>query len=268
MTGSALVLAVDIGNSNTRLGLVDCDTLACLAAVSFPTSAAEQRFEAAWDSLRARARNRPIDTAAIASVAGAAGEDITAMVSEVVPGAVGRLSGVAPLPIRIGYATPRSLGADRIADAIYCAAKFRGKSCSIIDAGTAVTVDYLARDGVFTGGTILPGIDLQLRSLHHSTASLPPLEYHDDPLEIPGADTRGSILGGVVHGLAGAIEHIVGRYRGLAGGVDTVVATGGAWLHLAPLTAIDAVYVPEATLVGTALAAQRTSTSPLTELPA
>jgi type III pantothenate kinase len=166
------------------------------------------------------------------------------------------MRGDLPLPLTISYARPRVLGADRVAAAVYCARRYRGRSCVVISAGTAVTVDYVTRGGRFAGGAITPGPSMQLIALAANTAALPLVGTVCRTARLPGRDTLGCMAAGVRYGLAGALERIVEEYGKLSGGVDIVVATGGAWPLVAPLVRFAFRYEPDAVLLGTALCAR------------
>jgi type III pantothenate kinase len=234
------------------MALVSRRDLAVVGYQSFPTSAIEQQFDPAWSALAPGSDTGACGTAVMSSVAGAAGERLCTMLERAGVAEIVRIGGDMALPVETDYATPGRLGADRIAAACWCAYRFPRESCAIIGAGTAVTVDYLERGRTFRGGAILPGPSLQLGSLHRSTAALPKVAPEGPSPSVPGRDTRACMLGGVMTGLAGAIERIVEEYRALPGGVDRIVTAGGAWPVLAPLVKLKVAHEPHAVLLGAA----------------
>ena len=128
---------------------------------------------------------------------------------------VQRLTADMPLPITLDYATPETLGPDRIAAA--CGAwMLREEGCPqlIIDAGTCITIDYLDAAGVYHGGAILPGIDMKFRALHTFTAKLPLLEKVD-PCQpcVTGRSTYESMAAGVLTATRYEVEGFVRQYR-------------------------------------------------------
>ena len=141
---------------------------------------------------------------------------------------VQRLSANMPLPIVLDYATPETLGPDRIAAA--CGAQKIGKEgCSkvIIDAGTCITIDYLDADGVYHGGAILPGIEMKFRALHTFTAKLPLLENIPSEEQcVAGRSTRESMTAGVLTATRYEVEGFVRHYHRLDKRVQ-VLLTGG-----------------------------------------
>ena len=141
---------------------------------------------------------------------------------------VQRLTAGMPLPIALDYATPETLGPDRIAAA--CGAqKVGNKGCPklIIDAGTCITIDYLDAEGVYHGGAILPGIEMKFRALHTFTAKLPLLENIGGEEEcVAGRSTRESMTAGVLTATRYEVEGFVRHYRQQDSRVK-VLLTGG-----------------------------------------
>ena len=125
------------------------------------------------------------------------------------------LSAETPLPITLDYATPKTLGPDRIAAA--CGAqKIGNPECAklIVDAGTCITIDYLDRNGVYHGGAILLGITMKFRALHTFTAKLPLLD-NIDPYQpyVTGRSTHESMAAGVLTATRYEVEGFVRHYR-------------------------------------------------------
>ena len=141
---------------------------------------------------------------------------------------VQRLTSTTPLPIVLDYATPETLGPDRIAAA--CGAQKIGKEgCPkvIIDAGTCITIDYLDADEVYHGGAILPGIEMKFRALHTFTAKLPLLENICGEEEcVAGRSTRESMTAGVLTATRYEVEGFVRHYRSMDEQAQ-VLLTGG-----------------------------------------
>ncbi len=130
-----------------------------------------------------------------------------------------------PMPVRIAYATPRTLGLDRVAAAIGAYSLCSdNRDILVIDIGTAITYDIVSADGIYRGGNIAPGLDMRLRALNHFTARLP-LVTIDDTTEVPlwGTDTASALRAGALEGVVGEILH----YRNCAGADAHIVITGG-----------------------------------------
>ena len=137
------------------------------------------------------------------------------------------LNAKTPMPITLDYATPETLGPDRIAAACGAWKLCEGRGCVIVDAGTCITVDYLDGQGVFRGGAILPGVEMKFRALHTFTAKLPlftDVDYLREP--VTGRTTREAMEAGVLTATRYAVEGFVMHYR--KSEPDTqVLLTGG-----------------------------------------
>ncbi|OUS03532.1 pantothenate kinase [Flavobacteriales bacterium 33_180_T64] len=129
------------------------------------------------------------------------------------------------LPFRNLYATPKTLGADRIALVSACVEQFPDNNALIIDAGTCITYDFINAENEYLGGAISPGIRLRYKTLNNLTANLPLLDTKM-PQDILGDSTQNSIHSGVVFGVLkeidGVIDEYVKKYSDL-----TVILTGG-----------------------------------------
>jgi len=110
-----------------------------------------------------------------------------------------------PVPIRNDYSTRATLGMDRLAAAVGAWSMKPGRDLLVIDAGTAVTYDFISADGVFKGGNIAPGIDLRLKALHEHTGALPMVEVQGCTPML-GNDTETAIRSGVLNGVRYEIE--------------------------------------------------------------
>lgn len=138
-------------------------------------------------------------------------------------------SGVTPVPVENLYATPLTLGADRLAAAVAANAMQPGRDILIVDIGTCITVDIVSR-GSYLGGNISPGPAMRFKSLHEHTARLP-LVCRRGNRPAFGSDTETAIRCGVIHGIQyeieGYIRHFMDKYPGLF-----VYLTGGVHLDL------------------------------------
>lgn len=131
-----------------------------------------------------------------------------------------------PMPFGNSYETPETLGMDRIVNVAGAMEMTDEYPVLVIDAGTAITYDYLDADGVYQGGGISPGISLRFRALNEFTARLPKVEADGLP-NLVGKTTDESIKSGVVNGVLGELQEVVNKYRKLSGGKLQVYMTGG-----------------------------------------
>ena len=130
-----------------------------------------------------------------------------------------------PMPIKLGYRTPQTLGRDRIATAVGAWSIAQGGNVLVIDAGTAITYDLVTDDGCFVGGNIAPGLGLRFKSLHEHTGRLPLVDA-DGETPIMGYDTPTAIRSGVMLGLLGEIRSCIATLRESYPGL-MVFLTGG-----------------------------------------
>ena len=129
------------------------------------------------------------------------------------------------VPFKNNYATPNTLGVDRIALIVAAKKEFPQKNVLVIDAGTCLTFDFIDKDAVYLGGAISPGIKMRYQSLHQLTAKLPLLSI-EIPLDFIGNSTNQSIHSGVVNGILHEIEGVISQYKKKF--LDlTVVLSGG-----------------------------------------
>ncbi len=138
---------------------------------------------------------------------------------------VHQLSYRSKVPYKNCYATPKSLGVDRMALATAAFYQFPNKNSLVIDAGTCITYDMLLDSGDYLGGAISPGLAMRYKALHQQTNSLPLLEM-EDLLDFVGNSTESSIHSGVVNGVSCEIDAVIHQYRQRFTDL-TVILTGG-----------------------------------------
>jgi type III pantothenate kinase len=132
------------------------------------------------------------------------------------------------LPLQVVLEKPDHVGIDRLIDAVAAnSRRSRGTPAVIIDAGSAVTVDWLDQDGAFTGGAILPGMRLMAQALYDYTALLPLVDVPRMPPVLPGTATVPAISAGIFWAVAGGIQGLIHAYREQSGLVPEVYLTGG-----------------------------------------
>jgi type III pantothenate kinase len=160
-----------------------------------------------------------------------------------------RVSSKVKLGLEIDYPTPRTIGADRLANAA-SAVVFYTPPVVVVDFGTAVSFDIISRERKYVGGVIAPGLEAMTDYLHQRTALLPKISLLEPPSVI-GKSTRHAMLAGAVHGYRGLVRQILEEIKEELGARKLrVVATGGyAELIAARLPEIQAVR-PDLTLEG------------------
>lgn len=130
-----------------------------------------------------------------------------------------------PLPLKIDYRTPTTLGTDRLAAAIGAMSCAPQRNILVIDAGSAITIDFIDNEGHFRGGNISPGLKMRLTALHNYTSRLPLVEKEGETPEF-GYDTETAIRSGVIRGVCHELDGYINQIRGLFPDV-LVFLTGG-----------------------------------------
>ena len=232
------LLALDVGNSSVKAAVWDGG--AWSPVTRFPADDADG---AAWAE-----RLAPwvgADAVGVASVVPRVTGPLAAAARAVTGAEPVVVSAALPLPFRMAYRTPRTLGADRLAAAVAAWALGGGRAVVALDAGTAITTDVVTAEPAYLGGAIAPGPDLLRRALARDTGQLPETEW-TAPASPVGASTAEAVQAGlsvmVLDGVAGLLR----RTLDAVGGDALVVATGGWAPWLAGHLAVDRV---EPTLV-------------------
>jgi type III pantothenate kinase len=241
-----VLLAVDVGNTQTVLGLYEDGRLA-------------EHWRLATD------RNRTGDELAVLlggllDPDGVDGICLSSTVPTVVREwerlasrwAEARLLVVGPgtktgIPIR--YDDPREVGADRIVNSVAARQRY-GAPAIVVDFGTSTNFDVVSPAGEYVGGVLAPGIEISMEALFARAARLVGVEVAA-PATVIGKTTVGGLQSGLVYGFAGQVDGIVGRIRGeLDAPAATVIATGGLAELIAPHSATIEHVDPFLTLEG------------------
>lgn len=208
-------LAIDIGNTLAKLAVIDDGQV-----VDFQKT---EKIDSAFVE-KILEENPEIEAAIIVST----GEYETAweqMLEKRMKRFI-RFGAETPIPIENGYATPQTLGLDRLAAAVAANALYPNSNVLIVDFGTAITVDFVSAEGRFLGGNISPGAATRFRALHHFTKRLPLCELDEESVRLLGNSTQTAIESGVVNGIVyeieGYIRDLQQRYNNLR-----IIFTGG-----------------------------------------
>ena len=252
------LLAADIGNTNTSIGLFDDDRLARSWRAISRATATPDEVAAMLSALLALDGHRldEMDAVAIASVVPPLTETWERLVTERIglePAFVDAATLDGILEIRIDR--PAEAGADRLANALAARNEVGGPAI-VVDLGTSTNFDLVDADGAYIGGAIAPGMGLSLEALVGRASKLPRIELRRPPSAI-GANTVHAMQSGVVLGYIGLVSGLLTALRGElverspVGSRVTVLATGGhihqPWIHEVP--GIDA-FEPDLTLRG------------------
>ncbi|MPQ48618.1 type III pantothenate kinase [Marinifilum sp. N1E240] len=130
-----------------------------------------------------------------------------------------------PIPLNNLYETKNTLGYDRLAACIGAFTKFQNQNILVVDAGTAITFDFVNEKAQYCGGCISPGINMRYKALHHFTSKLPQLSISNQ-FELIGKNTKDAISGGVQNGIIFEVDSYINKLK-----IDypdlKVVLTGG-----------------------------------------
>jgi type III pantothenate kinase len=139
-----------------------------------------------------------------------------------------------PLPIENRYATPHTLGADRLAAACGAWHLFPGKSTLVIDCGTCINYEYVESRGVYLGGAISPGATMRFSAMHQNTHQLP-LGTPVSEAVFTGRTTMECLESGVMNGILEEIRGIIRRYQEADPGIRVILTGGDAHFFEKPL---------------------------------
>lgn len=232
-------LALDIGNTAVKYGCFEADAL-----LESATSQTAAQVRAAVQRLRPT----HVVVASVAEPTAQWAHDLR----ELVPGRVLEfVPATTPLPIGNAYATPHTLGADRLAAAVGAAWLLPARPVVVVDAGTAIKCDLVTADGVFRGGSISPGLRMRFQALHTFTGRLPLVTVPEQPaaVALTGDDTLSAIRSGVLNGAAAEVSGMLAEYAVRFPGLAVILAGGDAGFFRARLKRPIFV-VPELVLMG------------------
>jgi len=150
------------------------------------------------------------------------------------------------LTIEIGYEHPELLGQDRIAACAGAAALFPFNEALVVDAGTAITYDYLSPTTLFVGGNIAPGLRMRLKSLHNYTSRLPEIDVEGRETAW-GVDTETALRMGAIDGVVAEITHYANK---LTSNNKKIILTGGDADFISKRLPIPHEVVPELVSIG------------------
>jgi type III pantothenate kinase len=254
-----MLLAIDIGNTNVTLGLVEGGALIATRRAGTPRTTTTDEMElllVGLVGLDGRSLGA-VTAVAVASVVPA----LTTMAERVAArrgiGVLVATAGTVPLAIRVER--PGEVGPDRLVNAL-AAQRLYGTPAVVVDLGTATTFDCVGPDGAYVGGAIAPGLELGLEALAARTARLPRIELRTPDRAI-GRDTVSAMQSGAILGYQALATGLLARMRaelaeqaGVAPEAVHTILTGG--LSAAPWAlAIEGVGVidPDLTLKGLAI---------------
>ena len=228
-------LIVDIGNTSTKLALYDGSKKINARRINDLT---RKELEKELSGLL-------IEHAIISSVIKLP-LSITDLFSARIP-CVHYLSTNSKLPFKIGYETPETLGPDRIAGIAGAFNLFPHSELLVIDAGTAITYDFLS-NGIYRGGNISPGMNMRFKALNKFTGKLPILAPAEN-FTNPGRNTADAILAGVIMGVTYEINEYIRTFEKKSTD-NKILLTGGDGGFLKERITYQLTYMPDIVIDG------------------
>ena len=247
-----MLLAVDVGNTQTVFGLFDGAELVEHWRIATERSRSGDELGAMFRSFLDLDRADGICVSTTVPQLARSYADFVARYTraellEVGPGVK------TGMPMR--YDAPREDGPDRIANAVAAAARY-GPPCIVVDFGTSTNFDVVSSDGEYVGGVLAPGIEISMDALFARAARLFKVDFAE-PVTVIAKNTASSLQSGLVYGFAGQVDGIVERIRGELGVEAETVATGGLADLIAPHARTLETIDPFLTLEGVRIVWQR-----------
>ncbi len=222
-----MIIALDVGNTNTKIGIFDGDNLALSLRMSSSMSKTGDEYGFYLIGMLKNKNILPeaIDGGIISSVNPNLNYTFEHMLDYyfgIKPYIVG--AGI-KTGINVKYDNPKEVGADRIVGSV-AAYNIYGGPCIVIDCGTATTFNVVSKSGEFLGGAIGVGLKSSADALYTGTAKLPKVEL-TVPKSVIGKNTITNMQSGLVYGYVSMVEGIVARIKKEFGSDLKVIATGG-----------------------------------------
>ncbi|WMX55815.1 type III pantothenate kinase [Peribacillus sp. R9-11] len=252
-----MIFVLDVGNTNTVLGVYDEDILKYHWRIETSRNKTEDEYGMVIKSLL---QHEGLSFDQFDGI----------IISSVVPPIMFALErmckkyfGIKPLIVgpgiktglNIKYENPREVGADRIVNAVAGIQEY-GSPLIIVDFGTATTYCYINEDKQYMGGAIAPGINISTEALYSKAAKLPRIEINR-PDGVIGKNTVSAMQAGILYGYVGQVEGIVNRIKAQSNLEPMVIATGGLATLIANESTVIDVVEPFLTLKGLQLIYKR-----------
>ncbi len=223
-----MLLVIDVGNTNTVMGIYDGSTLVIDWRIRTERNTTADEFYVLTTSLFAgnKIRAKNISRTIISSVVPPMVNILDAFCRKYLAHAPIWVDAKSVATMPILYDNPAEVGADRIVNAVAAFHEYQ-TSLIIIDFGTATTFDAISEKGEYLGGAISPGIMISAEALFIKASKLPRVDIFTPPENVIGTNTANSIKAGIIYGYAGLVDGIVRRMKAEMDLPPKVIATGG-----------------------------------------
>lgn len=249
-----MLLAIDVGNTNTVIGLFDGETLT--SSWRTKTDARTTADEMVLTFRGLLAEQPTITGISLCSTVPAVLREMRVMLERYYPDVhtvivePGTKTGV---PILTD--NPKEVGADRIVNTLAAFSLFGGP-CIVVDFGTSTNLDVVSAKGEFLGGALAPGIEISIDALAARAAQLRKVELVR-PRSVVGKNTVEALQSGAVYGFTGQVDGLVDRIIEEVGDVTAVIATGGLAPIVVPESETITHHEPDLTLIGLRMVFER-----------
>ena len=245
-----MLLAIDIGNTNIKIGVFDGDELKATWNVATGIHRTTDEYGEVLLNLMERKKVSPseITGVALCSVVPPLLPAFVELCTKYLHSEALVVEAGVKTGMRIRLDNPREVGSDRVVDAV-AAQHLYGKPLIIVDLGTATTFSVVSQEGDYLGGAIAPGIVIATEALYTRTAALPRIRLNR-PEQAIGRNTVTAMQSGVIFGHVGLIEGMIQRIEQELGSKAKVIATGGQAYFLAQEIPAIEIVDPDLTLIG------------------
>jgi type III pantothenate kinase len=224
-----VLLAVDVGNTQTVLGLFEGERLADSFRLATDRSRTGDELGVVLGSLF---ELEDVDGICLSTTVPALQREWERVAERWARAPLLVLGPGVKTGISIRYDDPREVGPDRIANAVAASERY-GPPCIVVDFGTSTNFDIVSPEGEYLGGVLAPGIEISMDALFARAARLVKVDFAA-PEAVIGKTTVAGLQSGLVYGFAGQVDGIVGRIRDELGVEAQTVATGGLADLIAP----------------------------------
>lgn len=252
-----MLLTIDVGNTNTVLGLFEGETL--VKSYRTKTDSADTADEMMLTYRGLLSDEPDITGIALCSTVPSVLREMRTMLDRYfgdLPTVIVEPGTKTGVPLLVD--NPKEVGADRIVNTMAAFALYGGPSI-VVDFGTSTNMDVISAKGEFLGGPLAPGIEISLDALAARAAQLRKIELVR-PRSVIGKNTVEALQAGALYGFAGQVDGLVERIKAELPGVSAVIATGGLASIVVPESSTITAYNPDLTLIGLRLVFEKNTT--------
>jgi type III pantothenate kinase len=217
-----MLLAVDVGNTQTMFGLFDGPELTEHWRIATERHRSGDELGAQYKSFLDLGR---VDGISLASTVPQLVRSYQEFAHRYTDAELLELGPGVKTGITVRYDDPREVGPDRVANAVAAADRY-GSPCIVVDFGTSTNFDVVSAEGEYVGGVLAPGIEVSMEALFERAARLRKVDFVEPPSVI-GKTTVAALQSGVVYGFAGQVDGIVTAIRRELGTDARAIGTGG-----------------------------------------